>query len=85
MEPMTDALTSDTNPMRLQCCPTFAPLTVSAQKKDLGKCFLSPLLVKSTEGGTRTLTPLRELDFEADRSVLGNYFSCIANALAATS
>ena len=70
MEPMTDALTSDTNPIRLQCCPTFAPPHRERTKKDLGKCFLSPLLVKSTEGGTRTLTPLRELDFESANRIL---------------
>ena len=48
--------------------PLLPPLTVGAQKKDLGKCFLSPLLTRSTEGGTRTLTPLRELDFESSAS-----------------
>ena len=64
MEPMADALTSDTNPTRLQCCP----LIMSAQKKDLGKCFLSPLLTRSTKGGTRTLTGLLQLDFESSAS-----------------
>ena len=70
MEPMTDALTSDTNPIRLQCCPTFAPPHRERTKKDLGKCFLSPLLVKSTEGGTRTLTGLLQLDFESANRIL---------------
>ena len=53
-------------------------------KKGLRSIDLSPFLVKSTEGGTRTLTPLRELNFESGLSVLGKHFSCSANALAAT-
>jgi hypothetical protein len=40
------------------------------QKKDLGNCFLSPLLFWSTEGGTRTHTLLPELDFESSASAI---------------
>jgi hypothetical protein len=40
------------------------------KKKDLGNCFLSPLLFCSTEGGTRTHTLLPELDFESSASAI---------------
>ena len=38
------------------------------QKKDSSLTTSIPLVSESTEGGTRTLTPLRELDFESSAS-----------------
>ncbi|WP_372898110.1 hypothetical protein [Stieleria sp.] len=43
----------------------FKPSRGIQQKKDSSLTTSIPLVPESTEGGTRTLTPLRELDFES--------------------